>query len=143
MAPKRSWLAGNTPPTSRSATSVVVMSMTPDQQAGVDELLHRLPAGAGGVEHHAVILGRQRLLDGLHAWRGHAEHGEADGGLGRAPVRLAQLMADHARQRVRRVGEHLLGDGVDALHVRHRVHHRDVGGADVAATRRCWRRWRP
>ena len=40
-------------------------------------------------------------------------------------------MGDHAGQRMGGVGEHLLGDAVDALHVGDRIHHADVRGADV------------
>ena len=115
---------------SRSQTSVVVTSMTPGEQAGIDELLHRLPAGAGGVEDEAIEFLLQRAGDQLHARRGDAEHGEADGGLGLGATGL-RAWRDHAGQRMGGVGEHLLGDAVDARDVGHRVHHADVGGADV------------
>jgi hypothetical protein len=44
---------------------------------------HRLPADAGGVEHQAVIVALQPRRDLLHAGRGDAEHGQADGRLAR------------------------------------------------------------
>ena len=80
MAPKRSSVAGNTPPIIRSQTSVVVTSMTPDSRPRVDQLLHGLAADAGGVEHEAVVLALELGGDLLHAGRGDAEHGEADRG---------------------------------------------------------------
>ena len=63
-----------------SATSVVVMSMTPEMQAGIDQLFHRAAADAGGVEDEAFPVGFERRRDLLHAGRGDAEHGQADGG---------------------------------------------------------------
>ena len=56
IAPKRSSVAGSTPPIRRSQTSVVVMSIDAREHAGIDELLHRPPADAGGVEDEAVVL---------------------------------------------------------------------------------------
>ena len=49
-------------------------------QAALDQFLHRLPAGTGGVEGQDVVaLGFERLADGGDARRGDAEHRQADG----------------------------------------------------------------
>ena len=101
------------------------------QKARIDQLLHRLAAGAGGVEHQAVVAVLQLLGHALHAGRRHAEHGEADGGLGLRRRGRASGVGDHAGQRVRGVRQDLLGDAVDARHVGDRIHHADVGRPDV------------
>ena len=72
--------AVSTPPAISSATSVVVMSSTPDEEPRLDQLLHRLPAGAGGMEHHAVVALFERLAHRLHARRGEPEHGQSERG---------------------------------------------------------------
>ena len=80
ITPRRSGPAGNTPPTTRSATSVVVMSRTRVDHARVDQLLHRLPARSGGVEHERIeslAEGRDELRD---EGGGDAEHRQTDGG---------------------------------------------------------------
>ena len=46
-------------------------------------------------------------------------------------ARCRRRVRDHAGQRVRGVGQHLLADAVDALHVGDRIHHADVARADV------------
>ena len=53
-------------------------SITRGEQSRLDQLLHRLPAGAGRVEHEAVVVRLEPLRDRLHAGRREAEHGEAD-----------------------------------------------------------------
>ena len=97
----------------------------------VGELFHRLAAGAGGVEDEAIVVVFERGADGLDAGRGNAEHGEAERRLG--VDRFGGRMGDHAAERVRRVGEHLAADAVEALHVGDGVHHAQVTGADVGA----------
>ena len=48
-------------------------------QPGLDEFLHGLAAGAGGVKHQAVeAAGFERFPDRRHAGRGDAEHGHAE-----------------------------------------------------------------
>ena len=79
-SPRRNAVAsqGNTPPTIMSATSVVVMSRKPGQQAGMAKCLHRLAAGAGRVEDEAIVILLKRFLHRLYARRCHAEHGYAN-----------------------------------------------------------------
>ena len=97
------------------------------QQAGIAERLHRPAAGAGGMEDQAVEVALEPLRDGLDAGRGHAEHGDADGRAGELAPGLVGLarrqLGDHAGQRMGGIGEHLLGDRVEALHVGDRVEH--------------------
>ena len=74
----------------------------------------------------------------LHAGRRDAEHGEADRRLapglgGVAALRRRSGARDHAGERMRAVGQDRLGDRVEALHVGDRIHHHDVGRADIAA----------
>ena len=103
--------AGNTPPTSMSATSVVVMSRNAGEQAGVAQPLHGAAADAGGVENQAVVVGFKALRHRLHAGRRHAEHGDADGRARQLAPGLARVgarqLGDHAGHRVRGVAEHL------------------------------------
>ena len=49
----------------------------------------------------------------------------------RGRTRLGDPGLGHAGHGLRAVGEHLAGDGIEALHVGDRVHHHDVGGADI------------
>ena len=83
------------------------------EQAGIDQLLHRSAADAGGVEDQAfeVVLG-ELGRDLLHAGRRDAEHRQTDGG--QAAVAAALLRRalgkprlHHADHRVGAVGEHL------------------------------------
>ncbi|GCC42075.1 hypothetical protein chiPu_0026433, partial [Chiloscyllium punctatum] len=106
--------------------------------AGLDQLLHRAAADAGGVEHETLEILAQVGRDLLHRRRGDAEHGDAD--RGQAGARLALLAGlvvepclDHADQRMGAVAEHGARDRVEALHVGDRVHHGDVGGPDIGA----------
>ena len=46
--------------------------------SGIDELLHRAAANAGGVEDEALEILAQVGRDLLHRRRGDAEHGDAD-----------------------------------------------------------------
>ena len=107
------------------------------QQAGVDELLHRLAADAGGVEDQALPVVADQLRHLLHAGRRDAEHGEADQRpvLAGAAARRRRLTAPVAPSPCRpsraRHCQHLARDGVEALHVGDGIHHRDVGGADI------------
>ena len=81
-AVSRSGPAERTPPTSSSASSVVVMSSTPAIEAVADEPLHRPAAGAGGVEDEHLVARRfENLARCLDAGRGDAEHGGGDNGL--------------------------------------------------------------
>ena len=130
IAPRRSGPAGKTPPTTRSATSVVVMSSTAGDQAGVDELLHRLPAGAGGVEDERVVAVARAPRRAGDERRGDAEHRQPDAraGLRRWPAPGGPTMPGEG---VGGVAEHLSRDAVEPGDVGDRVHHRDVGGADV------------
>jgi hypothetical protein len=50
--------------------------------ARIDELFHRLATNTGGVENQAIDIIAQARNSLLHAGRGHAEHGQADGWLG-------------------------------------------------------------
>ena len=105
------------------------------EQAGIDQLLHRLAAGAGGVEDQALELVAQRRRDLLHGGRCDAEHGEADGRQAGSRVagrlsRCVEPRLHHADERVGAVGEHLARDPVQALNVGDRIHHGDVGRAD-------------
>ena len=118
-----------------SATSVVVRSMNAAKHPGVGEALHRSPARARRVENQAIKITLETPRDPLHRGRRDAEHGHADGGPREAPSRLPRLRRracrDHAGERMRSIAEHLLRDQVHALNVGHRIHHHDVGGADV------------
>ena len=49
------------------------------QHAGIDQLLHRAAADAGGVEDETFEIVAQVGRDLLHGRRRHAEHGDADG----------------------------------------------------------------
>ena len=74
-AVSRSGPADSTPPTSSSASSVVVMSRTPAMRPSVDQRLHRLAAGAGGVEDQHLVA---RLLEHCRARLGDARGGDAE-----------------------------------------------------------------
>ena len=137
IAPKRSSVAGSTPPNKRSQTSVVVMSITPGQRAGIDELLHRLPADAGGVENEALEIVFQRIDDCVDAGRRYPEHGEADRRLAAAsggpPIALRVCGArlhhpDHGRSAI---GEDLARHRIEPGDVGHGVEHHDIGWADI------------
>ena len=75
-------------------------------EAAVDQLLHRPAAGAGGVEHEAIVVRLERLNHRLHAGCRDAEHGEPQRGLVRRR-RPRHGIPHHARQRVRGVAQHL------------------------------------
>jgi hypothetical protein len=69
------------------------------EQARVGELLHRLAARPGRVEHEAVVFLLERLRHRLHARRRVAEHREADRlarGASAACGARAPAMHDHA-----------------------------------------------
>ena len=118
------------PPTSKSATSVVVTSITPATSPLSTSFSIDSPAGAGGVEDEAVVVGLERLGHRLDAGRRDAEHGEPDRGLVRRR-RLRNGVPHHAGQRVRGVAQHPARDPVEPLHVGDRVHHADVGRTDI------------
>src|ERR1700738_778990 len=80
MAPKRSSVAGNTPPIKRSQTSVVAGSTPPSQQTEIYQLLHRAAADAGGMEDEAFVIAAQRRRNLLHGGRGDAAPRPADRG---------------------------------------------------------------
>ena len=76
--------------------------------------------------------------DLLHGRRRHAEHGEADrrqsaGALRSDLALIVQTRLHHAGDGVGAVGEHRARDRIEALHVGDRIHHRDVGRADIGA----------
>ena len=95
--------------------------------AGVDELLHRLAAGTGGVEDERVVSTGELLGEPGDEWCRDPEHREPD----RRQVVVADRhgVGDHADDRVGRIAEHLTGDPVEPDDVGDRVHHRDVGRA--------------
>ena len=107
------------------------------EKAGIDELLHRSAADAGRVEDQTFQSFAQRSRDLLHAGRRDAEHGQSDRGqtapCARGRPRCGETRLDHADHRLRAIAEHLTRDRVQALDVGHRIHHRDVGWADIAA----------
>ncbi|KAG0762288.1 hypothetical protein G6F22_018684 [Rhizopus arrhizus] len=96
----------------------------------VQQLFHRLPARARGVEHQAVVAGFQQRRHLLHAGGGHAEHRDAHGG---PPIVFDgdARLAECARDRAGGIGQHATGDAIQPRHVGHRIHHGDIGGADV------------
>ena len=92
-----------------------------DERAGIDELLHRLPADAGGVKHQALEIFFQRVDNGVDAGRRHAEHGQPDRRLAAAARRRPALALDvggarphHADDGGRAVGENLARHGIEA-----------------------------
>ncbi len=98
------------------------------QQAGIGELLHRAAAGAGGVEHQAVVVALQAIDDLGHAGRGDAEHGEAER---RLAVGADGRIVRHADDRLGCVRQDDAADAVQPGHVGDRRHHDDVGHADI------------
>ena len=131
------------------------------EHAGIDQLLHRSAADAGGVEDQTFEIVAQVGRDLLHGRRRHAEHGDADRRqIGRRVSSgfglIVETRLHHAGDGVGAVGEHGARDRVEALHVGDRIHHRDIGrphiGADISrrdrrddelsARRREGRAWR-
>jgi hypothetical protein len=98
-------------------------------QTGLDQFLHGLAAGAGGVKDQAIVAARlERLADGRDARRGHAEHRQAESGpLGLEGFRLL----NHARHGVRGISQDASRDRIQPGDVHHRIHERDVGAAHV------------
>ena len=107
------------------------------EHAGIGQVLHRAAADAGRMEDEAVVVGLEFGGQRLHARRRHAEHGDAERRLGVELCRGAGggtgHARDHAGERMGAVQQDLLRDGIEALNVGHRMHHQDVGGADIAA----------
>ena len=138
IAPKRSSVAGNTPPSKQIADLGGGDVDDADHGAGIDEFFHRLAADAGGVENQTLEIVVERIDDGFDARRGHAEHGEADHRpVAAAPHRRAFALAarrprlDHADHRRRAVGEDLAAYRIQPGNVCDRVEHHDVGRADI------------
>src|SRR5262249_14288274 len=104
-----------------------------DERAGIDELLHRLPAYAGGVKHKALEILFQRVDHGVDAGGGHAEHSQPDRRLATAArCRLALALdiggacSHHADDRGRAVAEDLARYGIETRNVGDRIEHHDV-----------------
>ena len=98
-------------------------------QPGLDELLHRLAAGAGRVKNQAIeAAGFQCFPNRRHARRCDAEHGHAER---RFFVDVLGLVLDHPGHGSRGVAEHAARDGVDPGDVDDRRHDRDIARADV------------
>ena len=77
--------------------------------------------------------------DLLHAWRRHAEHGDADRRAGRRRA-SRRLAARSSRRALTMPASALaplrapLARSIEPLHVRDRIHHRDVGRSDIGPT---------
>ncbi len=139
IAPMRSDPAEKTPPDDVIGDLGGGHVEDPDDQSRVDQLLHRLPAGTGGVEHQRIEPSGQFRGETGHQRSGDAEHRQSD----RWEVIPAgrYRIGDHAGHRVGRIAEHVPRDAVEAGDVGDRVHHGDVGGTDVRCdVRRCHRR---
>ena len=95
------------------------------------ERLHRLPAGACGVEHeHLVAELLEPLAGGGDARRRDPEHRRRDQRLALDGERLSRC---HACDRAGGVGDDARGHRVDAGDVDDRVHHRDVDGSHIGS----------
>ena len=135
-APKRSSSAANTPPTSMSATSVVVRSMKPASRPESARLsIERPPVPVAWNTRQSKSPSSRRTTP---CTAGVVTPNIVMPTAGRARRRRASRASgegsrDHAGERMRGVAEHLLGDEVEALHVGDRIHHHDVGRADIAA----------
>ena len=127
----------NMPPIIMSQISVVVTSITPDEQAANRPASPSTGRRCRWRGTPGIVIVLELLGDLLHARRRDAEHGQADGGQfsSRAPGRAARFCSIrcvpsppwHGRRcrapaRERRV---------EPLHVGNRVHHHDVGRADI------------
>ena len=97
----------------------------------VQQFFHGLAAGAGGVEHQAVIVRLQQRHHLLHAGRGHAEHADADGGTAVVVLGRAVGLAERAANGAGGIGQHAARDAVQPGHVGDGVHHGDVGRPDI------------
>jgi hypothetical protein len=106
-------------------------------QTGIDQLFHRPPADAGGVENHRFPILFDQLDDLLYTRGRDAEHRHADERTigGGAPARVWRVLFDpaarHRRNGMRSVAEHRAQHAVEALHVGNGMHHRDVGRSDI------------
>ena len=128
IAPKRSSVAGSTPPNRRSQTSVVVMSMTPDSRPLSASFSMAAAAGAGGVEDHAVV-GRTELVgDGVTQGVVTPNMVRPIAGL---PSGGGAGLRRHAGYRLGGVVQDDTGQPVQPGHVGHRRHHDDVGDVDI------------
>ena len=103
------------------------------ENAVIDELFHRAPANARGVEDHAIKVRLQPLDDCRNTRRRDAEHGKANG------FRVffgCFRLTDHSGYGCRRIGEHHSAQAIETGQIGHRGHHHDVGdideGGDVA-----------
>ena len=136
IAPMRSDPAEKTPPDDVIGDLGGGHVEDPDDHSRVDQLLHRLPAGTGGVEHQRIEPSGEFGGEARHQGCGDTEHRQSD----RWEVVPAgrYRVGDHAGHRVGGIAEHLPRDAVEAGDVGDRVHHGDVGGADVRSdVRRC------
>ena len=130
-------VAGNTPPIRRSQTSVVVRSITRCEHAGIDQLLHRAAADAGGVEDETFEIVAQ--LGRVFCTAGVVTPNMVMPIAGDRPARCVRAWPDcpdapspcrrwrwrHWQARTR--------DRVEALHVGDRIHHGDIGRSHVRA----------
>ena len=73
----------------------------------IDQLLHRLAADAGRVEHEAVVFVRQRRGELLHAGRRDAEHRKADRRQLRSRRARAARLAGRGEPRLHHAGHRL------------------------------------
>ena len=81
------------------------------------------------MEDKAVKVVLQALRHRLHAGGGNAKHGQTQRRL--VGCRLRGRVHHHAGQRMRRVGQHLFADAINALHVRNRIHHADIARTNI------------
>ncbi len=101
----------------------------PLDQPGLDQLFHCLAARPRGVEHQAVEPPRlERFTHRRDTRSRHAEHRHSERPLA---VRLGRRVADHARDRGRRVAKHPPRHRIEPGNVDDRVHQRDVARADI------------
>ena len=95
----------------------------------IDQFLEALATRAGGMEDEALAVAFDQVANLRDAGCGHAEHGEAHRALG--VLACGNTVHRHAGSGMSGVADHPPRDGVEACHVCHRMHHHDVGGADV------------
>ena len=113
------------------------MSMHAGEQARVGQLLHRLAAGAGGVEHQAVVVvARARLATACTQGVVTPNMVSADGRLGRRRRERPRAWAIMPASAWAALASTRSGDAVDARHVGDRVHHADVATGRHRASRR-------
>ena len=136
IAPSRSGPAENTPPTRWSAISVVVMSRTAAIRPESTSFSIDCPPVPVAWNTSGSNRACERARETRDERRRDPEHRQPDerpvvhpvGGVG-----VGDAVTDHAGECVGGVAEHLTRDPVEAGDVGDRVHHRDVGRADVHA----------